>query len=165
MKRTPLGLLLELAAGAAVVGWLLLRSLESRGTFVADVPWVVDAGLLVLAAAVFWAGWTVRAYQKGRKPDLDGLRAARTYVLGKAAAITGSLLCGWYLSQFLVVLGDLGIDARRAHGVAALYAAGAALVLAVVGVVVERFCQLPPSEGEDGEGTRRGRDPQADARP
>jgi hypothetical protein len=165
MRRTPLRLLVELAVGAAVVGWGVLKLLESRGTYLPDVPWVVDVSLLLLAVAVFWAGWSVRAYQRGRRPDLDGLRAARTYVLAKAAAITGALLVGWYVSQFLVVLGDLDIDARRAHGFDALYAAAAALVLAVVGVIVERFCQLPPSKGEDTEKSPQGRGPEADARP
>ena len=126
MRRTPIRWLVELAVAAALVGWLVLWLLESRGTYLSDVPWVVDVALLILAGAVFWAGWTVRAYQRGRRPDLDALRAARTYVLGKAAAVTGALLVGWYLAQVLVVLGDLDIDARRSHGVAAAWAVGAA---------------------------------------
>jgi hypothetical protein len=156
--------LVELAVGAAVVGWLVLRLLESRGTYLPDVPWVVDVSLVLLSAAVFWAGWSVRAYQRGRRPDLDGLRAARTYVLAKAAAITGALLVGWYVSQFLVVLGDLDIDSRRTHGFDALYGAAAALVLTVVGVIVERFCQLPPSDGEEKDKAPQG-GPEADVQP
>jgi len=166
MRRTPIRWLVELAVAAALVGWLVLWLLESRGTYLADVPWVVDVSLLLLAGAVFWAGWTVRAYQRGRRPDLDALRAARTYVLGKAAAVTGSLLVGWYLAQVLVVLGDLDVESRKAHGLAALWAVGAALVLCVVGVLVERFCQLPPSDddGKEREGRTPPGSPEMDAR-
>jgi hypothetical protein len=163
MKRTRFALLVELAVGAAALGWLVLSFLESRAVYLPNVPWIVILALVALAGVVFWEGWLVRSYQRGRKPDLDALRAARAFVLGKAAALTGSLLVGWYASQFLVVLGDLSIDARRTKGVDALYAAAAALVLAVVGVVVERFCQLPPDDGNAAKDRARRPDPEADA--
>lgn len=152
MKRTPVTFLVAITVVVTAVGWLTVRTLESRGTYLPVVPWLVDVALVLLATAVLWAGWSVRAYQKGRKPDLDGLRAARTLALGKAAAMTGSALTGWYLAQVLVTLGDLSIEARRDRAIAAGIAALAAVVLAVAGVVVEHFCQLPPPDGEEGRG-------------
>lgn len=165
MRRTPVRLLLAVLVVVALVGWLALRTLESRGVYLPVVPWVVDVAILVLAAIVLWLGWAVRAYQKGDRPTLDGLRAARTLVLAKAASLTGALLGGWYLAQVLVVLPDLAIEARRDHAVAAGVAALCSLVLAVVGVVVERFCELPPpgdgpsgTNGTGERGTEGGRD-------
>jgi hypothetical protein len=146
MRRTPIGSLVAVLVAVAIVGWLVLRALEGRSVYLPVVPWLVDVAILALAGAVFWSGWTVRSYQKGKRPSLDGLRAARTLVLAKAAALTGALLGGWYLAQVLVVLGDLAIEPRRDRAVAAGVAVLCSVVLAVVGLVVEKFCELPPSD-------------------
>ncbi|MBE7699190.1 DUF3180 domain-containing protein [Oerskovia sp. Sa1BUA8] len=167
MQRTKVTTLLLVTVVTTVVGWLVVVGLERRGTYLPRVPWIVDVALVGLAVAVFWAGWAVRSYLKGRRPSLDPLRAARTLVLAKAAALTGSLLAGWYLAQVVAVLGDLAIEPRREKAVAAGVAALSAVVLAVVGLVVETFCQVPP---EDGDPSERGRSrptgesaPEADA--
>lgn len=146
MRRTPVGSLIAVLVAVAVVGWLVLRALEARSVYLPVVPWLVDIAILALAGAVFSAGWAVRSYQKGKRPSLDGVRAARTLVLAKAAALTGALLGGWYLAQVLVVLGDLAIEPRRERAVAAGIAVLCSVVLAVVGLVVEKFCELPPSD-------------------
>ena len=151
MRRTPVRSLVVVLVGVAAIGWLVLRALETRGIHLPIVPWLVDVAILVLAGAIFWSGWTVRAYQKGKRPSLDGLRAARTLVLAKAAALTGALLGGWYLAQVLVVLGDLAIEPRRDRAVAAGIAVLCSVVLAVVGLVAERFCELPPSDEDSAD--------------
>ena len=148
MRRTPVGSLIAVFVAVAVVGWLVLRTLESRGVYLPVVPWLVDLAILVLTGVVFWSGWAVRSYQKGERPSLDGLRAARTLVLAKAAALTGALLGGWYLAQVLVMLGDLAIEPRRERAVAAGIAVLCSVALAVVGLVVEKFCELPPPDND-----------------
>jgi len=148
MRRTSVGTLLLVALVTAVVGWLVVRAVEGRGSYLPTVPWVVDVAILALAGGVLWAGWTVRSYQKGRRPNLDAIRAARTFVLAKAAALTGALLIGWYGAQVLVALPDLAIEARRDRAIAAGIAVLCAVVLAVAGLVAERFCQLPPPSDE-----------------
>ncbi len=161
MRRTAIRTLLLVTVVTAAVGWFLVRALQSRGTLLPAVPWVVDVAILVLAGAVFWAGWTVRAYQKGKRPSLDAIRAARTFVLAKAAALTGALLAGWYGAQVVAALPDLSIDAYQDRALAAGLATASAVVLAVVGLVAERFCQLPPDEhGEGREGSTSRQDPE-----
>lgn len=150
MRRTSVPSLLLVLGGVAVVGWPVLRGLEANGVFLPPVPWLVDVAIVVLAGIVFWLGWTVRAYQKGDRPSLDGLRAARTLVLAKSAALAGAMLAGWYLAQVLLVLPDLAIEPRRDRAVAAAIAVACSVALAVVGLIAERFCQLPPpSDGEE----------------
>lgn len=158
MRRTPVRSLIAVLVAVAVVGWLVLRALESRAVYLPVVPWLVDVAILALAGAIFWLGWGVRAYQKGKRPNLDGIRAARTLVLAKAAALTGALLGGWYLAQVLVVLGDLAIEPRRDRAVAAGVAVLCSVALAVVGLVVEKFCELPPSD-KDRSGSEEGESP------
>jgi hypothetical protein len=154
MQRTKVTTLALVTVVTTVVGWLVVVGLERRGTYLPHVPWIVDVALVGLAGAVFWAGWAVRAYLKGRRPSLDPLRAARTLVLAKAAALTGALLAGWYLAQVLAVLGDLAIEARRDKAIAAGVAALCAVVLAVVGLVAESFCRIPPPDSEASNGDR-----------
>lgn len=118
MQRTKVTTLLLVTVATTLIGWFVVVGLERRGTYLPHVPWIVDVALVALAAGVFWAGWAVRSYLKGRRPSLDPLRAARTLVLAKAAALTGSLLAGWYLAQVVAVLGDLAIEARRDRAIA-----------------------------------------------
>ncbi|WP_435737049.1 DUF3180 domain-containing protein [Cellulosimicrobium sp. PMB13] len=162
MRRTSVRTLLLVAVVTAVVGWLVVRFVEGRGTYLPAVPWVVDVAIVALAAGVFWAGWVVRAYQKGRRPGLDPIRAARTFVLAKAAALTGALLTGWYGAQVLAAVPDLAIEARRDRAVAAGIAVACAVVLAGAGLLAERFCQLPPPGDEDEPGAERRRAAEAD---
>jgi hypothetical protein len=158
MRRTPITSLIAVLVAVALVGWLVLRALEARSVYLPEVPWLVDVAILALAGAVFWSGWAVRSYQKGKRPSLDGLRAARTLVLAKAAALTGALLGGWYLAQVLVVLSDLTIEPRRDRAIAAGVAVLCSIVLAVVGLIVEKFCELPPSD-EDRSSSDEGESP------
>lgn len=152
MHRTRVGTLALVMGASGALGWTIAWALERRGTYLPAVPWTVDAAILVLAGIVLWAGLAVRSYQRGGRPGLDGLRAARTVVLAKAAALTGALLTGWYVAQVLLLVGDWSIEARRDKAVAALVAAMVAILLMAVGLVVERWCQIPPPDPTDPEG-------------
>jgi hypothetical protein len=159
MRRTSVRTLLAVVLGVAVVGAVVGRALAAQGVHLPAVAWVEDVAILLLAAVIFWMGWAVRAYQKGDRPSLDPIRAARTFVLAKAGALTGAILAGRYLATVLGLLGDLDIAALRDRVVAAAAAALCALVLMVVGLVVEKFCELPPPDEEDAEEDQGGAAP------
>ncbi|QAY63669.1 DUF3180 domain-containing protein [Xylanimonas allomyrinae] len=148
MHRTPLRVLVLTAVGVTGVAALVMRALATTGARLPRVAWVEWIAILALAALIFWMGWAVRAYQKGTRPNLDPVRAARTFVLAKAAALTGAILAGRYLAAVLDVVGDLGIPSQRDRALAAGVAVVCSVVLTVVGVVVEKFCELPPPEDE-----------------
>ncbi|GAA1994770.1 hypothetical protein GCM10009718_35910 [Isoptericola halotolerans] len=151
MHRTRVRTLVALAAAVAVVGALLLRLLESRRVYLPAAAWVEIFAVVLLAGLVVGAGWSVRAYLRGDKPDLDPLRAARTFAMAKAAAYTGALLAGRYVAHVLVMLPELEVEARRDQAVVSGVAALAAVGLSAAGVLVEKFCQIPPPEDDDGE--------------
>ncbi|RYV49974.1 DUF3180 domain-containing protein [Pengzhenrongella frigida] len=155
MQRTRWQNLLLLTGVTGLLAWLLLRVLEGQGVTLPPVPWLVVAVLLVISVIVFTMGWAVRQFLRGRRPDLDPLRAARTAVLAKASSYTGSLLAGWYAAQVLLVVGDLDIASRRARAISAGLAVAGAVLLAVVGLIVEWFCRVPP---QDKPTERTGRD-------
>ena len=144
MRRTRLSVLALVAAGTLALTWGLLVLLERQGTHLGPVPWLMGPVLVVLAAVVLWLALAVRAYQRGRRPSLDALRAARTVALAKAAALTGALLVGWYGGQLLLTLGRLQYESQQSRALSAGIATLCAIVLSVAGVVAERFCQLPP---------------------
>ncbi|WP_402468263.1 DUF3180 domain-containing protein [Isoptericola aurantiacus] len=148
MRRTRVRTLAVLAVAVAALGFVLLRLLESRGVFVPGGAWVEVVALALLAALVLRAGWGVRSYLRGDKPGLDPLRAARTFAMAKAAAYTGALLTGRYVAHVLVVLPQLDVEARRDQAITSGVAALAAIGLTVVGLVVEKFCEIPPPEDE-----------------
>lgn len=153
MQPVRISRLLALALAVALGGWAVLLVLAPQGIRPGPVPVLADAVVLVIAAGTLVAGFRVRSYLRGRRPGLDPVVAARTAVLAQAAALTGALLVGWYGAQVLVAVGDLEIAAFAARARAAGAAVLCALVLGVVGVVVERWCRIDsPHDDEPGDG-------------
>jgi hypothetical protein len=152
MARTRWQTLLLVAAVVAGLTWLLMEILQGRGVLPPGVPWLVVGVELLIAGVVLSMGWAVRQFLQGKRPTLDPIRAARTAVLAKAACYTGAVLTGWYGGQVLDVVGELDLPGNAARATAAGIAAGGAIVLAVVGLVVEWFCRVPPP-GSDEPGT------------
>ncbi|WP_298461821.1 DUF3180 domain-containing protein [uncultured Cellulomonas sp.] len=162
MARTRWQTLVAVAVVVTAVAWSLLGVLRGQGLVPPPVSWPVVVVMLVIAGGVLRMGWAVRQFLQGRRPDLDPVRAARTAVLAKASCYTGASLLGWYAAQVLVVLGDLEIDSQRERAVAAGVAALGAAVLAVVGLVVEHLCRIPPPSDDAAEkGAPDGTDPAA----
>ncbi len=146
MHRTRIGSLLLVVALTTAAAWAVLRVFASRGVLAPEVPWLTGGVLVFIAAVLFWLGWAVRQYQQGKRPSLDPIRAARTAVLAKACCYAGSLLAGWYLAQVLHAVTELAGPARADRAWSAGLAVLGAIVLVVVGLVVEWFCRIPPPE-------------------
>ena len=146
MHRTRVGSLLLVVALTTAAAWAVLRVLASRGVLPPEVPWPTGGVLVFIAAVVFWLGWTVRQYLHGKRPSLDPIRTARTAVLAKACCYAGSLLAGWYLAQVLHTVTELSGPALVDRAWSAGLAVAGAVVLVVVGLVVEWFCRIPPPE-------------------
>lgn len=156
MNATRRRTLVLLAVGVAVVTWWVMRLVVGRGAAEPpEVPWLVVAVELLIAAVVGSMGWAVRQYQRGRRPTLDPVRAARTAVLAKAACYTGALLTGWYGGQALSHLVDADVHGSTERAAAAGVAVVGAVVLSVVGLVVEHWCRIPPRDGDDERLVRR----------
>jgi hypothetical protein len=148
MRRTRWETLLGVALVVGVLAALLTMRLERSGPGMPRVAWPVVVVELLIAAVVFTMGWAVRQFLRGKRPSLDPIRAARTAVLAKAACYTGALLTGWYGGQLAAYLADTALPGNAGRAGSAAVAAGGAVVLAVVGLVVEWFCRLPPQDDE-----------------
>lgn len=135
-----------------IVAWLGLRWIGSGGTAIPHPGWVGIAVMLFLAGGLLVAGWQVRHVRDGRGDGkITPLRAARTLVLGQAGALTGAVLVGWYLANVLVLLPDLDVESQRERMWPFVLHALVAVLLAVAGMLVQRWCRVRPREEEEDE--------------
>lgn len=156
MRATRVRTLALLAGGVGAATWWVMRMAVGRGSAEPpDVPWLVVGVEVLIAAVVLSMGWAVRQYQRGKRPMLDPDRAARTAVLAKASCYTGALLVGWYGGQAVSLLTDADVPGNPGRAGAAAVAVLGAVVLAVVGLVVEHWCRIPPPEAEEKHRARR----------
>ncbi len=132
-------LLLVLGISAA-----LTRMWVNGGHIPSPVPTFALVLVVVLGSVVLWFGWSVRAYQRGSRPHVDMLRAARTLALAQAAALTGAALIGFYVGQSLGMLPDWDLRAYQRVLWRLLLGAAAGGWLVVAGLVVQNWCRIPP---------------------
>ena len=143
----------QLAATALVVGavsWIGWRLYLNTGALLGPASWISSVLLLVLSVLVVGAGLPVRRFLRGEatKP-LSPIRAARTLVLGQAAALTGAAVLGWYAAQAAHALADLSLPGYRVLLWRLVALCVAAAVLAVAGMLTQRMCRVdPPDRGE-----------------
>ncbi len=149
MRRTPWPRLVLIAGVVAALTTGLLKILEGRGSILVGPPVLSTVVTLGIAGLVLVMGWNVRQFVQGKRPGTDPIVAARTVALATAAAYTGALLTGWYAGHVLLVIGDLGIAARREVAIGAGVAMLGAVVLAIAGLVAEHWCEVPPDD-QDG---------------
>ena len=157
MRPTSAGLLLTLAAIAGLTVWALVGA-WTASSGLPFVPWSAAVIIWVAAVAIGIAALVLRPRLRraeGAKP-MSPFAAARTAALALAASRTGALLVGGYLGYAAVVLENLETDyRRRALAVAAVSALGSA-VLVASGLLLERFCRIPPPRDDSAAGAVHG---------
>lgn len=139
-------LLLLAAALAAVFGYLLAATSYAQ---IPPLPALAPVSLVLLAVAEAAMAYVVRGKVRGRAGGrpLHPLQVARAAVLAKASSLGGALVAGTYGGIFLWTFGRRGEvatygDDARVSGLAA----GAALLLALTALLLERSCRTPESE-------------------
>ncbi len=151
--------LVAVAVATAAVGWLVteLTSRASMALPVLPMSSLITMGLIVVVCLIL--GLKVRRWRDGnRNKHLDPLLAARTVVLAQACAYAGAVLFGWHAGIMLDQLPTISMraDLSVIWQIVALLAGG--LVMVVAGIMVERFCKLPPEDSDPAAKTRPKRD-------
>lgn len=161
MRKIRYSWLTVMTVVAALAGWIL-NLLATRYGFPAPALQLGSLLTMVFIVAFTLAlGLKVRAWRNGKRDrPLDPIVAARTLILAQACAYTGALMFGWHLG---ILLDQLTLVQVRGitggiWGSLATIAGGAAMI--VIGLLVERFCTLPPDDDAstkdtDGTGNRR----------
>lgn len=148
-RRTPWWYYLIAALLGAFAGAGLVRLTQSSQINVLGAPWFVSAMLVLIAAIVLYMAWQVRLYVTGKRRQMDATRAVNTLVLAKALGIAGAALFGWYGGQLLMSLSHAEAPFYAEVIKECLFAAGAAVIDMVIGIIAERWCQLPPNQGPE----------------
>lgn len=147
--------LITIAVTLAVLGWVGTE-LSSRASLALPVlPLSSLATMGLIGVVCIFLGLKVRRWRDGKRDRaLDPLLAARTVVLAQACAYAGAVLLGWHGG---ILLDQLPTVALRAElgviwQIVALMAGGIAMI--AVGIAVERFCKVPPDDGEQPQNPR-----------
>ncbi|HET8594735.1 MAG TPA: DUF3180 domain-containing protein [Intrasporangium sp.] len=142
--------LVIVALVALIVGWAGMKWWLSSGHYVPDPGWVGLVVMAFLGGGVLVAGAQVKQVRDGRSlTSMSPMRAARTLVLGQAAALTGAALTGWYASNALLLLPDIDVESQLARLWPLLAHIAVAVLLAVAGMVAQSMCRIKPPKRKD----------------
>ena len=153
MKLTSPLLLLAIGVVLAVAGWLatVLTGRYSLATPVLPLTGLVTMGVIVVLTLVL--GIRVLRWRNGKKKKiLNPILAAWTLVLAQACAYTGAVLLGWHAGIVMEQLRLWNLRSNQEITWQALAMAGGGLIMVIVGLVVERFCRIPPEDGDADSG-------------
>lgn len=149
----PLRLLL-IGVVLAVAGWSATVVTNRYSMATPVLPATALATMGVIVAITLILGIQVLRWRNSlkdsskKKRALDPLLAARTLVLAQACAYAGTVLLGWHVGIFLDQLRVWSLRSDQGITWLALAMAGGGLAMIVVGLVVERFCRIPPEDGD-----------------
>ena len=152
----PLWVFTVLVIGV-VAGYALQIIATTRGYPVPVLHWtsLVTMGAACLLTLVM--GIRIKLFTSGRtRKRVNPIAAARTLVLAQASVYAGSTIAGWHAGILLGLLtaGGMGSAAVKSS----LVMIGGALVMVIVGWVVEQFCKLPPEDPSDPAAKTKGKD-------
>lgn len=146
----------------AVAGWsaTVITSRYSLATPVLPATALATMGAIVAITLILGVRVLRWRNSEKRKKALDPILAARTLVLAQACAYAGTVLLGWHAGIFLDQLRIWNLRSDQGITWVAIAVAGGGLVMIVVGLLVERFCKIPPEDndaagdGKPGRGVR-----------
>lgn len=164
MKTIRISWLVIVAIAAGLVGWVVAVLLHRVDQLAPVLPLSSMLTMAVIAIVTLVLGLKVLRWRQSRrggrtKRRLNPILAARTLVLAQATAYAGSLLFGWHTGVTVDLLPLLALRSNNSSLWLALAMMGGGLVMVAIGMVVERFCRIPPEDGDDddGHGGRRKR--------
>jgi hypothetical protein len=154
IRPTRIIVLLFLFALATLGSWFAVGLMEGYGTALPGIPWstALVLGFFALALLLVTQDMKKRIEQPDQKrskelPEkpktVNPLHAARMVILAKASSHGGALIAGLYLGFALYLLPDFDSNQRRARMVVAAATALMGLVVALVGLLLERMLRLP----------------------
>ena len=142
MRPTRTSTLAVVAVVAALVAWLLLRSVYER---LPPLPWTGVPALLIAAAAEAWTGRDLKARIAGRngiKPAAP-LFVSRMVALAKASSLAAAVIAGLAGGFVIYLSGSLSAAVPRQDAVTAALTLAASILLACAALYLEYCCRVP----------------------
>ncbi|MEO5317411.1 DUF3180 domain-containing protein [Arthrobacter sp. CC3] len=149
MKPVNPFLLIVVGLILAIAGWFATVMTTRYGLATPVLPQTGLVTMGVIVALTLVLGIRVLRWRNGNKKKmLNPILAAWTLVLAQACAYTGAVLLGWHAGIFLDLLRLWNLRSDQGITWLALSMAGGGLAMIIVGLVVERFCRIPPEDGD-----------------
>ncbi|MFD6858107.1 DUF3180 domain-containing protein [Rhodococcus sp. NPDC060086] len=154
MKATRIRDLLALALLAAVIAWLLIRTMYGS---LPPIPGYAGASLYLVAALEAVLAFMIRSrvnnHQLGDGPrQLHPITAARSVALAKASALVGAASTGVWVGFLLYLLPQRGIvRAASEDTTGVIVGAVAGVVLVAAALWLEHCCRTPEDPDEPSE--------------
>lgn len=153
LKRTPLLRVLGLAAAGFVFGRLTPPMVVRADGEVPRISWVAAVLLALLAAMVGWLAWSTYQSLHKKRERMTSPHAIRMLAFAKACIIGGALIGGYYAGFAVAHVDAWYSELGRERVIYSAAAAVGAVLLVVAAAFLERACELPEDDDEDG-GTR-----------
>lgn len=153
MTSIRIGWVLLVLVVAATLGWVGAFFSAEAGWPAPSLgyPSVVTLAAVIVLELIFG----LRILKDRERPVADRMHpvaAARTLVLAQAGTYAGAAIGGWHLGMLLHRLPQAGFGSGVVNE--AIIQLVTALILIVVGFIVEQWCRIPPDD-TDGNGKQR----------
>lgn len=133
----------------AILGWL-------GAFFAAESGWPTPvlsytSAITLFAVMVIEVVLGIRVLKDRQRPVADRMNpvaAARTLVLAQAGTYAGAAIGGWHAGVLIHRVPQAGFGSGAVTEASVQVVT--ALVLVIVGFVVEQWCRIPPDDPEDG---------------
>lgn len=148
-RRTPWWHFAVAVAMGLLAGGALVKITERSDFTIMGAPWIVPIVLVIIGVVVFAMARQVRQYATGKRRYLNPAVAVYALVLSKALGLAAAALLGWYVGQLIMSVGHSDAPFYAQAMIECGVSAVVCLADMIVGIVGERFCQLPPGEGPE----------------
>ncbi len=148
-RRTRWQVYLAFFIGFTIIGTAYSYVILQSSIALLGVPWLVSVLILLLGIIVLYLAWQVHLYVSGELKKMTSERSANTLILCKALAVAGFSLAGFYLGQVIMSIPHYSAEYFHNIIVQCLVAVVICVIDAIIGIIGEYWCQIPPAEGTD----------------
>ncbi|MEA5454786.1 DUF3180 domain-containing protein [Sinomonas sp. JGH33] len=151
MKPLRLTILAVIGIVLGLAGFAATELADRSSGTTPVLPYSALGSMAVIAVFTLALGIRVLRWRNSEKRTrmIDPIFAARTLVLAHACAYAGAVLLGWHAG---VLADQLPVWAVRSTSPVILQAIammGGGVIMVAIGLLVERFCRVPPEDGEE----------------
>lgn len=145
MTRTSIRTLALIYVVAGFFGW---GATEIWGLVLS--PWFTLAAFVLVSLFLLWRGRDVRKMKDRKSNSITPIGAAQVLAMAKTAALFAAILGGLGFGAALAFWPLLASPVGREGVISGVLVGGVSVVTAVIALIVERWCEIPPDDDENG---------------
>ncbi|MDN5558253.1 MAG: DUF3180 domain-containing protein [Ruaniaceae bacterium] len=141
MRPTSIRTLILVYLVSGFFGWGILQIWERPLS-----PWFTLVAFAFVIVFLLWRGREVRKLVAGKETSMTPLGAAQVLATAKAAALFAAILGGMGFSSVVEYWTLASSPLGRENVIYGLMVGASSIVVAIVSLVVERWCEIPPDD-------------------